>query len=187
MVPLSRESGIPGSIDNARIHLPIEGYTAWPQLLRLVAAASFITVLMASFVLTLFGPTSAAVNVQALILGLVCVVIFEMVIVRRLIIPMNGDYGRFRISDGRVDLYPLTTLGLSVTTRPQSIPMQDFDGVTVQTMAVKGSETKFMVTLMHPQRANMVRVRHFTARIEAEKFARALADELSLNVITVTH
>jgi hypothetical protein len=82
MVPLSRESGIPGSIDNARIHLPIEGYTAWPQLLRLVAAASFITVLMASFVLTLFGPTSAAVNVQALILGLVCVVIFEMVIVR---------------------------------------------------------------------------------------------------------
>jgi hypothetical protein len=187
MVPLSRESGIPTSIDSARVHLPIEGYTAWPQLLRLVAAASVITVLMISFILTLFGPTAVAINVQALIIGLVCVVVFEMVLVRRLIIPMNGDYGRFRISDGRVDLYPLTTMGLSVTTRPQSIPMQDFDGIAVQTMAVKGSETKFMVTLMHPQRANMVRVRSFTARIDAEKFARALADEVSLKVIPATY
>lgn len=183
MVPLSRESGIPDSIDNARIHLPIEGYTAWPQLLRLVAAGSVITVLMISFILTLFGPTSTAVNADMLILGLVSVVVFEMVIVRRLIIPMNGDYGRYRISDGRVDLYPLSTLGLRVMARPQSIPMQDFDGITVQTMAVKGSETKYMVTLMHPQRANMVRVRPFTARIEAENFARALADKVSLKVI----
>jgi hypothetical protein len=65
--------------------------------------------------------------------------------------------------------------------------MQDFDGIAVQTMAVKGSETKFMVTLMHPQRANMVRVRSFTARIDAEKFARALADEVSLKVIPATY
>lgn len=187
MVPLSRESGIPDGTDNARIHLPIEGYTAWPQLLRLVAMGSVITVLMISFILTLFGPTAVAVNVHALIIGLVSVVLFEMVIVRRLIIPMNGDYGRYRISDSRVDLYPLTTMGLSVTTRPQSIPMQDFDGITVQTMSVKGSETKYMVTLMHPQRANMVRVRPFTARVEAEKFARALADEVSLKVIPPTY
>lgn len=187
MVPLSRESGIPNGVDTSRIHLPIEGYTAWPQLLRLVAAGSFITVLMISFILTLFGPTSTSVNVEALIIGLVCVVLFEMVIVRRLIIPMNGDYGRYRISEGRIDLYPLSTMGLRVLTRPQSIPMEDFDGVTVQTMAVKGSETKYMVTVMHPQRSNMVRVRSFAARSEAEIFARALADKTSLKIISVSH
>lgn len=188
MVPLSRESGIPEATDTTRIHLPIEGYTAWPQLLRLVAAGSGLTILMLSFILSrAFTSAETKIDPQMLLLGLVCAVIFEIVIVRRLIIPMNGDYGRYRINEGRVDLYPLSAFGMKVLTRPESIPMQDFSGVTVQTMAVKGSQTKYTVTLMHPQRANMVRVRPFSSRVEAENYARALADALSLDVIATSH
>lgn len=96
---------------------------------------------------------------------------------------MNGDYGRYRINESKVDFYPLSTLGLSVLTRTQSVPIIDFNGIEVQIMAGKGSETKYMVTLMHPERSNMIRVRAFISRSEAEDYARNLAAALSLPVI----
>lgn len=56
MVPLSPESGIPLQTDNSRLHLPIEGVTAWPYLLRLIAAGSFVMIMLLAFILTLLIP-----------------------------------------------------------------------------------------------------------------------------------
>lgn len=184
MVPLSPESGIPLQTDNSRLHLPIEGVTAWPYLLRLIAAGSFVMIMLLAFILTLLiPPEQLQVNPEQLLIGLTGLLVFEIVIVRRLIVPMNGDYGRYRINEGKVDFYPLSTLGLSVLTRTQSVPIIDFNGVEVQIMAGRGSETKYMVALMHPERSNMIRIRAFTSRSEAEDYARNLAAALSLPVI----
>ncbi len=189
MVPLSQDGGmLNGNVDAVQIDLPVEGQTAWPQLLRLVAIGSVMMVSMLSFILVLlFSPSEMKIDPQSLMLGLASVVIFEIVIVRRLIIPMNGDYGRWRINVGHVDLYPLSTLGMTVQARPQSIPIGDFSGVAVQSMAVKGSATKYIVTLMHPQRANMVRIRHFDTKVDAESYARMLANKITLPVIAASH
>ena len=184
MVLLSPESGIPLPADNARFHLPIEGVTAWPFLLRLIAVGSFVTVMLLAFILTLLiPPEQLQLNPELLLIGLTGLMVFEIVLVRRLIVPMNGDYGRYRINENKVDFYPLSTLGLTVMTRPESVPIIDFSGIDVQIMSGKGSETKYMVTLIHPQRANMIRVRAFTSRTEAEDYARGLAAALSLPVI----
>ena len=184
MVPLSPESGIPLQTDNAQLHLPIEGVTAWPYLLRLIAVGSFVTIILLAFVLTLLiPPDQLHLDPEQLLIALTGLLVFEIVIVRRLIIPMNGDYGRYRIGENKVDFYPLSTMGLTTMTRPESVPIIDFNGIEVQTMAGKGSETKYMVTLVHPQRSNMVRVRAFTSRMESEDYARELAAALSLPVI----
>lgn len=185
MVPHPHDSGIPANQSSARLHLPIEGYTAWPQIMRLVAIASFVLVMLLACTLLLLIPQEN-INVQMdkLLLALAAFLIFEMVIVRCLIIPMNGDYGRFRINEGHVDFYPLTTLGLGVQTRTQSVPVVDFDGVAVQALeAQHGAPARYAIMLVHPKRANLVRIRYTPSRSEAENYARTLAEALSLPVI----
>ncbi len=185
MVPHPHDSGIPANQSSARLHLPIEGYTAWPQIMRLVAIASFVLVMLLACTLLLLVPEqNIHVKLDSLLLALSAFLIFEMVIVRCLIIPMNGDYGRFRINESHVDFYPLTTMGLSVQARTQSIPVVDFDGIAVQALeAQHGAPTRYGIVLMHPKRANLIRIRYTTSRSEAENYARSLAEALSLPVI----
>ena len=185
MVPQPQESGVPASQSTARIHLPIEGYTAWPQVMRLVAIASFVLIMLLACTMLLLVPEdSLNIRLEDLMIGLMVFLLFEMVLVRCLIIPRNGDYGRFRISEGRVDFYPLSTLGLSIQSRTQSVPVADFDGIAVQILEGRdGNAAKYEVLMVHPKRSNLIRIRYIASRGEAEDYARALADELKLPVI----
>lgn len=165
----------------ARIHLPIEGQTAWPFILCLIAFGSVVTVGILTILLMVIIPAEAQAFDPALLLtGMVAFVLLEIFIVRYGVIPRNGDYGRYRIVQGRVDLYPLSFLGLKILTEPTGIPMEDYSGVVIESAKDKRYGDSFAVTLAHPKRACMVRIRRFSTLVDAENYARALAEILSL-------
>lgn len=185
MVPQPEEGGVPaGQPSTARVHLPIEGYTGWPQVMRLVAIASFVLVMLLACTMLLLVPEeSLNVQLDDLMVGLGVFLIFEMVLVRCLIIPMNGDYGRYRITADRVDFYPLSTLGLGIQSRTQSLPVADYDGIAVQALEGPGEATLYAIVMVHAKRANIIRIRHTKQRSEAQDYAHALAGELKIPVI----
>jgi hypothetical protein len=166
------------------ISFPVEGATAWPFVIRLIAFASvFIVAVLTSIFTLLIPPEDLGVQPEKLLAVLGAVLVFEVVLVRRLIVPLNGDYGRYTITRDKVDYYPLSTLGMRVLPEPETIPLAHFKGVSVQTIEAKDSVTRYSASLVHPKRSRTIRVRMFLAKPEAEEYARRLADALSLKMI----
>lgn len=166
------------------IKLPIEGHTVWPNIMRLMVVGSVVTAILFSLVFMLMIPLEQlSIKPEILLIGLTCVIMFEIVVVRGLIIPLNGDYGRYRINATHVDYYPLSTLGLTVLHRVESIPLMDFSGVAIHTAILRDGMTRYYVVLVHPQQSNSIRLRLFNSHIEAGAYAEALAKALSTHVI----
>lgn len=178
-------SGVSASTaSSSGIRFPIEGETPWPGLIRVVTFGSFVCIVLALLVLLIIVPPGAlGFSQERLMLGLTCVFAFEVVIIRRLIVPMNGDYGRFRINPRYIDLYPLTALGLRVHSRSQQVSAADYKGVRIDTMAAKGSDARYIVTLVHPERANMIQVKIFSTLDDAKAYAGELAAAMNLPVL----
>ena len=167
------------------ITLPIEGATAWPFVIRLIAFASvFIVAVLASIFTLLIPAEELGLQPDKLLAVLGAVLVFEVVLVRRLIVPLNGDYGRYRIARDKVDFYPLSTLGMRVLPEPETVPLANFKGVAVQTIEAKDTVTRYSASLVHPKRSRTIRVRMFLMKPEAEEYARQLADALSLKMIS---
>jgi len=166
------------------IKLPIEGDTVWPNIMRLMVVGSVVTAILFTLVFMLMIPLEQLrIKPNILIIGLSCVIMFEVVIVRALIIPLNGDYGRYRITATHVEYNPLSTLGLTVLKRVESIPLVDFKGVAIQPAILRDGLTQYYVVLVHPQQSNSIRLRLFNSHIEANAYAEALAKALSTTVI----
>jgi len=100
-----------------------------------------------------------------------------------LIIPVSGDYGRYRINQTNVEFYPLSTLGMKVMPRAQTIPLSDFSGVRVQPAMFSDGIARVYVTLVHPQSSNSVRIKLFSAEAEAKAYADNLAKVLSTQIL----
>ncbi|HEY8190955.1 MAG TPA: hypothetical protein VIG74_00920 [Alphaproteobacteria bacterium] len=166
------------------ISLPIEGHMAWPFVIRLIVFASVFVVAVLGSILVLMMPEGqSTMRIEMLAIAFAVVLLFEVVLVRRFIVPLNGDYGRFIIRGGTVDFYPLSTLGMSVSDKPETVPITEFSGVSVHVLEAKGAVTRYSVVLIHPKRGRIIRVRSYLLRNEAEDCARALANLLGLNVI----
>lgn len=168
-----------GSGSEARVHLPIEGQTAWPFILCLIAFGSLVTVGILTIILMVVVPADAQIVDPVTLLGAILgFMLFEIIIVRRVVIPRNGDYGRYRILQGRVDLYPLSLLGLKILPEPTSVNISEYSGIIVEKAQDKRYGESFAVTLAHPKRSRIVRIRRFSKLVEAESYARALAEVL---------
>lgn len=169
------------NIYNPTVKLPIEGHTVWPNVMRLLVVGTFVSgLLLALVIILMIPPEQLSINPDRLLMGLTCVVIFEVIVVRLLIIPSNGDYGRFRINQTNVEYYPLSPLGLKVMPRAQTIPLTDFRGLMVQKALFRDGITRFHTVLVHPQASNSIRVRLFTDESEAKAYIDALAKQLSI-------
>lgn len=166
------------------IKLPIEGLTVWPNIMRLMVVGSVVTAILLTLVFMLMiPPEQLRIDPDRLVLSLTCIILFEIVVIRRLVIPLNGDYGRYRIHADRVEYYPLSTLGLTVLHRTESIPVVDFKGVAIQPAILRDGITQYYVVLVHPQISNSIRLRIFNSHVEANAYAQALAKALSINVV----
>lgn len=166
------------------VKFPIEGHTVWPNIMRLMVVGSVVTGILFSLVFMLMiPPEQLRIDPQRLFLGLTCVILFEIVVIRRLVIPMGGDYGRYKITQTSVDYNPLSTLGLTVLKSVESIPVANFKGVAIQPAILRDGITRHYVTLVHPQQSNSIKLRLFNSHVEAGAYAEALAKALSLNVI----
>lgn len=167
----------------ARIHLPIEGHTKWPFVMRVVAFGSVVTVLMLAIIFTLFlAPDATEPPSMTIITGLVFLMMVELAVLRLVIIPFNGDYGRFRFTDTKVDLFPLSRTGFTVLPEPVSVVMTAYKGVALR--VGNGRHGMYYdVFLNHQKRSHTIHIRSFETKEQAETFARALADALGLRFI----
>lgn len=166
------------------IKLPIEGDTVWPNIMRLMLVGSVVTgILLVLFFQVMLPPERLSINPEKLLAGLTGLIFFEMAIIRRLIIPMNGNYGRYRINEKTVELYPLSTLGFKTMPKPQTLPMEDFKGVVIQPMIFRDGVSRYYVTLAHPRPANSIKVKLFSSHIDANAYAEALSIELNTKIL----
>lgn len=183
-VPLSvSESGIPGPGSDPHIYLPIEGRTKWPFIMRVMAFGSAVTVMVLAIIYTLLlAPTGSTFRPEIIFVGLFLLLLCELMTMRYLIIPMRGNYGRFRIGKNRVDLYPLSRYGFTVLPEPESAPITDYKGVS---LAVGDGHQGmyYNVFLTHAKRSKTICIRSFATKAQAGTFARTLADTLGLNYI----
>ncbi len=165
--------------------LPMEGHMAWPFIIRLIIFASvFVVAVLASIFIMMMPEGTSITQMETLAMAFAVVLLFEVVIVRRLIVPLNGDYGRYIITaSNTVEFYPLSALGVSVKDKPETVPISDFSGVSVEILETKGAVTRYSVTLLHPKRSRIVRIRNYLLKSEAEDYARNLAQLLSLKVL----
>lgn len=180
---LSAESSIPDPGSDARIHLPIEGHTRWPFIMRVLAFGSVVTVLMLAIIyILLLSPSGSPIRPEIMFVGLFLLLLSELIVVRFLIIPASGDYGRFRISATKVDLFPLSRYGFSVLPDPAIVPITDYKGVALR-VGDGRQGMYYTVFLNHPRRSMTIHIRSFETKAQAETFARTLADTLGLRYI----
>ena len=166
------------------ITFPIEGHTVWPNIMRLMVVGSVVTAILLSLALMLvIPPEHLHIHPRKLVIALTCLILFELVVVRKLIIPLNGDYGRYRIDKTHVEYYPLSTIGMSVLHRTEHIPASDFKGVAIQGVILRDGLSRYYVSLIHPQQSNSIRIKIFSSHTEAMEYATALAAALSLTVL----
>ena len=166
------------------VNLPIQGETIWPNLMRLLTVGSIVGGIMVSLILMLMIPEEQLrIDPAKLVAILTCLILFELVIVRQLIIPINGDYGRYRVNKDKVELYPLTTLGMGVKAYVENIPMADYKGISITPVIFRDGMSRYYVTLTHPQQSNSIRVKLFNSHVDANAYAYVLAQVLNLKVI----
>jgi hypothetical protein len=169
------------------VKFPIEGHTIWPNIMRLLTVGSIVGGVLLVFVLLLLVSDEQVYVTQhqiiRIILGLACFVIFELVIVRQLIIPMNGDYGRYRVNADKVEFYPLSTLGMKTLPRIETVPMADFKGIAIQPTIFRDGISRYYVTLVHPQQSLSIRLKLFNSHVDANAYAEVLAQALKTKVI----
>lgn len=106
--------------------------------------------------------------------------IAEFVVVRALVIPRNRNYARFRITERRIELFPLTATGLGAARQPDSLFPTEYDGVSVTQQ--KGTAA-YAVTLIHKNPSKNLPARTFANDNDARDYAIALADALGLKVV----
>jgi hypothetical protein len=162
----------------SRVHFPIEGHSPWVNVLRMMVFGSAATgLVVAGFLLSDPGFQHAGI-VLPVLAGLL---IAEFFAVRALIIPRNRDYGRFRITERRIELFPLTPFGLGVAHEPNSLFPSEYEGVSIDLQ--KGTSL-YCVTLIHANRSKNLTARTFANDNDARDYAIALADALGLKVIS---
>ncbi len=167
----------------ARIHLPIEGHTRWPFIMRVMVFGSVVSVMMLAIIFTLFLAPDATDPPSALIIGgLFVLMAAELIVLRLVIIPLNGDFGRFRIGNTKVDLFPLSRTGLSVLPEPISVVITAYKGVALRVGNGRNG-MYYDVFLNHPKRSQTIHIRSFETKAQAETFARELSGTLGLRFI----
>lgn len=175
-----------GEQTDPHIHLPVEGRTRWPFVMRVMAFGSAATFLLFSIIyFLLLAPQGDSVQPQAILVGLFFLLFSELVFVRFLIIPAQGDYGRFRITDTRVDFFPLSRYGFSVLTEPEVILLSEFTGISLRVGTGRGG-MYYDVFFNHPERRRTIKIRSFETKAAAEFFARTLADTIGVKFLPLT-
>lgn len=162
----------------SRVHFPIEGQSPWVNVLRMMVFGSAATgLVVAGFLLS--DPDFQHAGIVLAVLAVLLVM--EFVVVRGLVIPRNRNYARFRITERRIEIFPLTPSGLAAAREPDALFPTEYDGVSVLTE--KGGDAS-VVTLMHKTPAKNLPARSFTNDNDARDYAIALADALGLKVVS---
>ncbi len=161
----------------SRVHFPIDGQSPWVNVLRMMVFGSAATgLVVAGFLLSDPGFQHAGIVLPIL----AALLIAEFIIVRAFVIPRNRNYARFRITERRIELFPLTSSGLGMAREPNALFPTEYEGISVTQQ--KGADV-FAVTLIHKNPAKNLAARTFANDSDARDFAIALADALGLKVI----
>ena len=169
--------------NSGEISFPIEGKTQWPILMRTMSLGMFagFGVVLAVFAGT--GLIDDGALYQWILYLIFALVAAEYLLFLKVVIPMAGNYGRFRIYEHKVEYFPLTSTGMGVQPQSKSEPISKFKGVMVKSWQNKYSMS-YVAVLYHPERGKSIRVRSFSSRKDAETFANILAENLNLNIVT---
>ncbi|WP_435641518.1 hypothetical protein [Micavibrio aeruginosavorus] len=162
----------------SRVHFPIDGQSPWVNVLRMMVFGSAATgLVVAGFLLS--DPDFQHAGIVLTVLAVLLVT--EFVAVRALIIPRTRNYARFRITERRIEIFPLTPSGLGAAREPDALFPTEYVGVSVDLQ--KGTDL-YCVTLIHTNRSKNLPARTFANDNDARDYAIALADALGLKVIT---
>jgi hypothetical protein len=149
-----------------------------------MAFGSVATVLMMGIIyLLLLSSPDSSVNPVLLLVGVLLLLFSELLLVRFIVIPFSGDYGRFRITDTKVDLFPLSRFGFSVLPDPVATVISHYSGVALRVANGRQKGMYYDVFLDHPQRSKTILIRSFPNKAQAADFARELAQTLGLKFI----
>ncbi|AEP09311.1 hypothetical protein MICA_980 [Micavibrio aeruginosavorus ARL-13] len=162
----------------SRVHFPIDGQSPWVNVLRMMVFGSAATgLVVAGFLLSDPGFQHAGIVLPIL----AALLIAEFIIVRAFVIPRNRNYARFRITERRIELFPLTPSGLGMAREPNALFPTEYEGVSV--LPERGGDAS-VVTLVHKTPAKNLPARSFTNDNDARNYAIALADALGLKVVS---
>ncbi len=167
--------------------LPIEGESKWVMVMRLLAFGTLTGLLVIAAVFHFLSGDNSFVESQQIGMmlgGLVFLLILEYFVFLFVVIPRQADYGRYEIHRDRVDYYPLTALGLGISSSPRPERLSRFMGITTGRMqGSKKAGTQYAVYLVHGQeKGKNIVIRTFSDPMDAEKFATVLAARLQINV-----
>lgn len=168
------------------VHFPIEGESKWVLTMRLLAAGTIGAVISIGLVFHFFGgDKSSFVESQQLAFilgGIVLLLVFEYFVFLKIVIPRQADYGRYRIHKEMVEYFPLTSFGLGIKEKPDSVAVKKFTGVAVSTAPNKKNKLEYGVYLIHQKKGRTITVKTFPVMQEAQEYAHNLAASLRLNV-----
>lgn len=159
----------------ASIHFPIEGVSPWLYILRVIALGSTgALAVVAAMMVTMHGSGG---DLAVILGGLSVFLVIEYFVVRAIVVPRIADYGRFRVYERKVDYFPLTFTGLTVSTASDSEPIDNFSGLSVHADPQKG---QYRVLLNHKERGRTICLKTYHAPEPANSHAEALAQSLHL-------
>jgi hypothetical protein len=170
--------------ESDEISLPIEGRSYIPLVMKtlLLGTAAASGILYAFFAQEGFFRDGGSNFHQWLFFAIMGMLALEYLIFLKFVIPMVGNYGRFKIYEHKVEYNPLSATGMSTLRQTVSEPISKFEGVGVRLFSTK-SGTYYYVILVHPEKGRSVTVFRFTSQEKSEKAAKALAAKLNVNFI----
>jgi hypothetical protein len=166
---------------NHNLSFPIEGKTYWPLVLKGVLFSSLI-------ILIVIGATFQSSDIKIdnyadyFIIGAAAFIVFEYLLLRRLIIPRGTNYGRYKLYESYVEFYPLTSLGFSTLRQSNHVSIAKFKGISLSCMSNQYG-TACGVILVHPDQGLDIPVATFSSEKEAKDYANALSDIIKLDII----
>lgn len=168
------------------VALPLEGESKWVPVMRMLAFATLGCIILISIVFQFLAGDDSFVGNQQLgmmMAGLVFLLILEYFVFLKIVIPRQANYGRYIVSQDKVQYFPLTALGLGVRENSVDVAISRFLGVTTSRVADRKGRVSFAVFLIHSaDKGKTIKLRSFNEPEQAEAFAVRLGSLLRLNV-----
>lgn len=170
--------------ETAGIQFPIEGETHWNKVMRVLALGTVGALIAIGAVFQFFQQDSEAESSQLglVMMGLIALLVFEYILFLKVIVPRTANYGRFRLHENAVEFFPLSGMGLSVSTQANKVRIGKFLGLTVRKSRDNKNSFAYNVYLIHPEKGYTVNVKTFDQPQAAHDFAQALGRTLDLQV-----
>jgi len=169
---------------------PIEGESKWVNTMRFLAVGTLLAILATGIIFQFMteGDSFAEHKQLAIITGGIIFLLFlEYLVFLTVVIPKQADYGRFVIHRDQVEYFPLTKIGLGISSKSYAIKMNRYMGVLTGTLSDRKQKIRYAVYLVHmDEKGKTVMVQTFNSNEEAELFGASLGNALGLTAIAGT-